>query len=615
MNYTNIIQLFEQFADKHLMVQRFKSDSYDKLSDFSNESESFPILYVIPQLSTPVKTVNGYNLIRSTFQVYCLVPRIDLIPTEDDVILLNQTNNNINICTKIITDLYYSLDRLDEIDIVGDVNVTVANNVGTDYLQGVQGLFTFELPNTDICELPMMSDLVIFDFDCDNIPPQPFNVVRIGVNGIEFKDVKAGEEIDIKIVDENNNELTVDSFDLDRDTVKVINNVHPIQILNSVDDELAVISSGDEYYNVENTTATLNVTYESGGIVNQSPIELYSGVDNGEKNVIIPNFVRPQWWAPRPEGWENKYGVYWLCEVMEGIDSQFFFRDNYNSSKVYIDDVYLQDIPDTGSYITINGSDYGFYHMGRKFVWLFFETIGIPYINLANNDYSFNPYGIKGIRVIEELINLTDLTIYNSTDAGFSYGLKTIVNTQNIWFNPNLNLITGQGLFMNRKLINVENLPILRGVLGETFRDSGVNFESLDLNEVTNLGYCWYSSNNRINETVNLINTVNINAMYAVCQGNYFLKGFIMDDCSNITNADGGWYNCFGLEKIILTNIKCNIDLTNTFYLTKNGLIELINSIADLTNLTSSHITLTGNPNVDADVIALANSKNWTIIV
>lgn len=158
MNYVNIITLLDNFSNIHIDVKRFKSDTLDKLSDTSNMSESFPLLYAVPINQKVSKNVNQYKSNEFIFDIYCLVPKIYLETEEDDVVLLNQTNNNLNQTQKILSDLYYYFEDTEGLEFLQDVNLTPVNNYTSDVLQGWYGRFYF---STDVeeCEIENAVDV------------------------------------------------------------------------------------------------------------------------------------------------------------------------------------------------------------------------------------------------------------------------------------------------------------------------------------------------------------------------------------------------------------------------------------------------------------------------
>lgn len=167
MKYTQIVQLLEQFANKHKDVQRFKADTLDRLPDFEMESEAFPIIYAVPTIPySGVNSTSGYKYKRYTFDIHCLVPRIDTDDTDlDNVILLNQTTANINQTSQILFDLYEAVDALFEIEMPFDVTLTPVNNYANSKLQGVRGTFTFEVDSEDTeCNIPLECPLKINPF-------------------------------------------------------------------------------------------------------------------------------------------------------------------------------------------------------------------------------------------------------------------------------------------------------------------------------------------------------------------------------------------------------------------------------------------------------------------
>lgn len=155
MNYVNIIQLFNQFAVKHKMVKRFRSDNLSQLPDFTNEKESFPILYVVPINNIKKNYGNGYRSTQYIFNVYCAVPIIQLDTNENNNILLNQTNLNLQLTSQILNDMFASMYDLDEFDVLYDLMTYPISNYGNSSLQGMYTNITIEVPDNSICDIAM----------------------------------------------------------------------------------------------------------------------------------------------------------------------------------------------------------------------------------------------------------------------------------------------------------------------------------------------------------------------------------------------------------------------------------------------------------------------------
>lgn len=179
MNYINIIKLFEQFANKHKVITRFKSDTLSELPDFTSQNEKFPILYIVPVSQNIIKYISGYKSIRYTFNIYCLTPIIQLKKEESNNVLLNQTNINTEITSQVLIDLYNCIDDLDELEFVYDVTLYPVNNYSNSSLQGLYGIYTFDVEYTN-CDIPMDGDLTVPKFVCDLNPYFDFGYIENG---------------------------------------------------------------------------------------------------------------------------------------------------------------------------------------------------------------------------------------------------------------------------------------------------------------------------------------------------------------------------------------------------------------------------------------------------
>lgn len=112
MTYKELIEKFELFANSHVDISRFKCDTLDRMDNFSNESERFPLFYIAPINSVQNFYNTNYKSISYSFRAFFLVPRIDLENTKlDNNINLNQTTTNLNQCEMIMRHFTLFLDN------------------------------------------------------------------------------------------------------------------------------------------------------------------------------------------------------------------------------------------------------------------------------------------------------------------------------------------------------------------------------------------------------------------------------------------------------------------------------------------------------------------------
>jgi len=139
MNYINVLQIIEDFANQHPGVKRFKSDTLDRIEDFTNHDEDFPLLYAVLNNVMKIKTLAEYNADVYSFNVYCLTARIDINLERDNKLVLNQTNRNLSLTYSILCDLIDYLDNQDDNDVYIDYSLisNPVNNITKDRLQGV----------------------------------------------------------------------------------------------------------------------------------------------------------------------------------------------------------------------------------------------------------------------------------------------------------------------------------------------------------------------------------------------------------------------------------------------------------------------------------------------
>jgi hypothetical protein len=106
---------------------------------------------------------------------------------------------------------------------------------------------------------------------------------------------------------------------------------------------------------------------------------------------------------------------------------------------------------------------------------------------------------------------------------------------------------------------------------------------------------------------------VNITSMFQNC---YSLEEIVFTDCSNVTTlASTTFATCVSLRRLVLPGLRFSV-VTPVGSLQRTALVELFNSLADLTSLPTQNITITGNPGLDdltaAEINAILVPKNWT---
>jgi hypothetical protein len=105
--------------------------------------------------------------------------------------------------------------------------------------------------------------------------------------------------------------------------------------------------------------------------------------------------------------------------------------------------------------------------------------------------------------------------------------------------------------------------------------------------------------------------SVNMTGMFQNC---YSLEEIVFTDCSNVTTiAATTFATCPSLRRLVLPGLRFSV-VTPVGSLQRTALVELFNSLADLTSLPTQNITITGNPGV-ADLLpgdlAILTGKNW----
>jgi hypothetical protein len=153
--YLKVLQILESFASAHLQVLRFKSDFLEQLQNFSNEDETFPIMWVTPQ--NGVLSDNDFtHMNRFTLTVYAL----DLI--QEDRANINPVLNNTSL---ILNDLQLWLKQdIPGIEVITVSTITPINNYLMDRVAGWQMTLTVEVETYSHCEIPFATPPIISHF-------------------------------------------------------------------------------------------------------------------------------------------------------------------------------------------------------------------------------------------------------------------------------------------------------------------------------------------------------------------------------------------------------------------------------------------------------------------
>lgn len=336
---------------------------------------------------------------------------------------------------------------------------------------------------------------------------------------------------------------------------------------------------------------------------------------------IVKGWYRPDSWCPRPDGWEDKKGVYWLVEN-NGSNYVYFQADK--PVNMYVNDVLeisLSANQGQTMIIELFEEDYVSIEWGGKnWIWIYFEVEDGANISTYTNDGSLvgNKTGDaivsnkRYVSTYEEIINLDNLVAYLQNDPGAVYKINKA--TQNVCFRPNCVVETSSRLFSSLTLlVNIENFPKITnwgGTLtfrGTTFNNHGV----LDLmNTGTVMQSIAYQGWNF--SSIKFINTdalTNLNSALSYSYASYIE----IENCSNVTTAGSAFAYCTYLKGFKFNNLGVSFDITCTA-MTEYNMLKGIESIRDLTGLTPRNIAIQNALHLNIpSVIAAANAKNWTI--
>jgi hypothetical protein len=154
ISYLRLLNIIETFASSYLGVERFGSDFYEQLSDFSSKGESFPLLYVAPDINTYSENTNNFNL-----RVYC-VDRMEKDRSNVSEVL--------SMTDKVLNDLVIWInDNNFGVDINLPVTSTPINNPLMDNVIGRYMDIDVFVASYGECEIPFITSPVISGFTCD----------------------------------------------------------------------------------------------------------------------------------------------------------------------------------------------------------------------------------------------------------------------------------------------------------------------------------------------------------------------------------------------------------------------------------------------------------------
>lgn len=145
MTNKELVLMFDNFFSSHPDVERFKSDTEDRIDDFLNSDETFPAVYAVLTSQNPTEYPSGYKADTFSYDLFVLVRRLDFKEKKkDDDLNINQTQTNVEQCSIIASHFCQFIKKY--FDSVNSLIVPL-NNYGIDGLQGVRLSISFEVEN------------------------------------------------------------------------------------------------------------------------------------------------------------------------------------------------------------------------------------------------------------------------------------------------------------------------------------------------------------------------------------------------------------------------------------------------------------------------------------
>lgn len=144
-SYISLKNYIENFANQHDQIQRFESDFYDQMQNFSTDDNAFPILYMVPNNTTFGGEIDIYNVTFYCFQVI-RKDRVDVMNAYSD-------------CQLILNDLKkYIEDGPNTLFGLSPDNTAISEplrEVVMDYVTGAQMTIDIEVDTYTVCDIPL----------------------------------------------------------------------------------------------------------------------------------------------------------------------------------------------------------------------------------------------------------------------------------------------------------------------------------------------------------------------------------------------------------------------------------------------------------------------------
>lgn len=365
-------------------------------------------------------------------------------------------------------------------------------------------------------------------------------------------------------------------------------------------------------------TVIKTVDTDSGDV-----IDVYSAPSGEEYSVPVSSgWVRPFDWPSVPDPLLPN-SLYYLIEHIPGtsqwIDINISRYTGANADyKMYIDEIFYQNIPNaTNLYIEIAADIHGFLYKGRKWSWVRFEVNNIASISMYLNVSSSNPNRNKVCNVVEVINNIDGIYTLNYDDVGALY---RVLKFGLLHFDCRGKLLSqGSNTFRSNMLQKISNMfkpytSLAGTTLAPTFYSSLSYVPAeFDFSGWTNVsGFIYNSNPAKTFYGYNMSSVTNVNNAFYQCLNLLTLE---LDDLSAVINTLNSFSNLYACQRMILNGLRVSFSIQNAYALSKQAILELIASIADLSGSTSRSIKMTNVPNVDSDVIAAANNKNWNIVI
>lgn len=153
--YNGILNILQEFADKHLDIRRFIAEDEDQMSEMTSKNDAFPIMFVAPD-----SNLFDYQSNELTFKIFVYDRLLkDRSNVNDLRSKTNQILNDLDVWLRKEPELPFEVTTI-------STSLTFSSELMTD-VTGWYFLVTIDNPSYEVCHIPFSSKPIISGFTCD----------------------------------------------------------------------------------------------------------------------------------------------------------------------------------------------------------------------------------------------------------------------------------------------------------------------------------------------------------------------------------------------------------------------------------------------------------------